>query len=941
MSLPPFDPMTIAVRAFATKADKTKISTPSGKRLPRKQTPPSVWSLIFDTETTTDGAQNLRFGTYQVRHEAELKESGIFYNQEEMKSDDVNKIKKYCASHQLTCRTVSDFVDEIFYLIGYQYRGTIIGFNLPFDISRLAIEHSSARSTRYNKIMRGGFSFKLTEHPDFQRVQIKHISSRDAFIQFTAPRGQRNTRGQRKKKKFQPVRRGFFIDVKTIAAALTSQSHSLDSLAKYLKVTAQKQHTDEHGSKLTNQYIEYAVQDTQATWECFEALQSMYAQHGLTQTELHKIHSEASLGKAYLREMGIQPWRKLQPDFPEELLGYIMSAYYGGRSEVHIRKEPVQVLYCDFLSMYPTVCTLMGLWQFVTAKGMEWEDSTTLTQEFLKSLTIDDLQNKETWRKLSTLVQVEPDADIFPVRAKYGGDAQYTIGLNYLTSESPLWYTLADCIASKILTGKVPKIIKAITFTPKEIQEDLQPVEVAGDADYQVDPNHGDFFKKIIDLRQVVKSKMKSNPKDRGMLNSKQLSLKILANSTSYGIFVELNVEKEKLKQPLTCYGHSDVPKSLDMNKFEMPGLYFHPLLATLITGAARLMLAITENLTVDAGLDWAFCDTDSMALAKPDTMSNEIFYEKAETIIAWFESINPYEQSGSILKIEDENYSQRKPERLETLYCHAISSKRYALFNLNTDNKPILRKVSEHGLGHLLAPYDGDTNWKNDLWLEIIQASQEQHQPNFKKLDLDKPAISRYGATSPELLSWFKHYNQDNSYSTQVRPFNFLLSLQPKHDRKQLKPASSYSKNIVEASAKCFDRQTGESINKQYLKTYHEALAQYHLHPETKFLNGDYLDKGKTNRRHINLHSIQYIGKEANKWEEQYILGYDVESQIEYGTTEKSLKVIIDAIKQHGFKVVSQASKLSIRHLHNIYHEKTALSKKTSGTLLKAISIL
>ena len=40
------------------------------------------------------------------------------------------------------------------------------------------------------------------------------------------------------------------------------------------------------------------------------------------------------------------------------------------------------------------------------------------------------------------------------------------------------------------------------------------------------------------------------------------------------------------------------------------------PLLGVLITGAARLMLAITERLVLDEGLDWAFCDTDSMALA-------------------------------------------------------------------------------------------------------------------------------------------------------------------------------------------------------------------------------------------------------------------------------------------------------------------------------------
>jgi hypothetical protein len=42
-----------------------------------------------------------------------------------------------------------------------------------------------------------------------------------------------------------------------------------------------------------------------------------------------------------------------------------MSSYFGGRAEVHIRRTVVQTLYCDFASMYPTVCTLMGLWWFV------------------------------------------------------------------------------------------------------------------------------------------------------------------------------------------------------------------------------------------------------------------------------------------------------------------------------------------------------------------------------------------------------------------------------------------------------------------------------------------------------------------------------------------------------------------------------------------------
>jgi hypothetical protein len=57
---------------------------------------------------------------------------------------------------------------------------------------------------------------------------------------------------------------------------------------------------------------------------------------------------------------------------------------------------------------------------------------------------------------------------------------------------------------------------------------------------------------------------------------------------------------------------------------------------------------------------------------------------------------------------------------------------------------------------------------------------------------------------------------------------------------------------------------------------TYAQALAQYHLRPESKFLNGDYCDRGRTDRRHVIAAQIVHIGKESNKWEEQYFGGDD-----------------------------------------------------------------
>jgi len=52
--------------------------------------------------------------------------------------------------------------------------------------------------------------------------------------------------------------------------------------------------------------------------------------------------------------MNIRPWQELQLDAPKELIGIIMGTYFGGRAEVHLRRTVYQVLYCDFLAMYPT-----------------------------------------------------------------------------------------------------------------------------------------------------------------------------------------------------------------------------------------------------------------------------------------------------------------------------------------------------------------------------------------------------------------------------------------------------------------------------------------------------------------------------------------------------------------------------------------------------------
>lgn len=253
-----------------------------------------------------------------------------------------------------------------------------------------------------------------------------------------------------------------------------------------------------------------------------------------------------------------------------------------------------------------------------------------------------------------------------------------------------------------------------------------------------------------------------------------------------------------------------------------------------------------------------------------------------------WFTPLNPYAERDPLLKIEAADYALRDGHITETmapLFCYAVSSKRYALFNINDTGSPVLRKASAHGLGHLLPPYRdedapiaiprptvpleeiGVERWQHDLWFRILEAALAEHpnQPSYEDLaGLDHPAVSRYAATTPDLLRWFKKYNLGKPYREQVRPFNFLLAYQaqpalgmsttdtnpnqPEKPKKRKancqnlpRAVSPYDRDHRKAMSLCFDRDTGQQVVPNQLKTYRRALAQYHLHQEAKFLDGDY----------------------------------------------------------------------------------------------------
>ncbi len=117
-------------------------------------------------------------------------------------------------------------------------------------------------------------------------------------------------------------------------------------------------------------------------------------------------------------------------------------------TECRIRTEPTRVTVLDFTSMYPTVTMLMNLWPFIIAGSVEPEIVTEEIRKLLARVDLPYLQNPNNWKTFTVLVKIKPEGDVLPVRMDYKGNGEsFNVGINHLTSDTPLWYALSDVIS--------------------------------------------------------------------------------------------------------------------------------------------------------------------------------------------------------------------------------------------------------------------------------------------------------------------------------------------------------------------------------------------------------------------------------------------------------------------------------------------------------------
>jgi DNA-binding phage protein len=153
------------------------------------------------------------------------------------------------------------------------------------------------------------------------------------------------------------------------------------------------------------------------------------------------------------------------------------------------------------------------------------------------------------------------------------------------------------------------------------------------------------------------------------------------------------------------------------------------------------------------------------------------------------------------------------------------------------------------------------------------------------------------------------------------------------------------YDDDLNRSATKCFDRYTCKPVPASVLKTYREAIADYAWHPESKFENAGRDNGGVTRRRRIEAIAVEYIGKEANRFEEQYYLGELPEAQIEYGrhhVGQEQLKAQVGkAARRYGMETLASAAGISRQQLHSILSRNAIPKRDTAMRLCAAMAKL
>jgi DNA polymerase type B, organellar and viral len=324
------------------------------------------YCLAFDTETAVDTSQKLNFGCYRrcqlVRNKYLCIEEGLFYS-DDLPQSDLNVLKTYRGNGKTTANiewfpsrttlqlmTRSSFISRVFWP-AIRRGDLLVGFNLPFDLSRLAVRSANGRKSSWSLVLstrKSRKTGKLEANPERPRIVVTSMNSKMTVIKL----------GSILHRDEWPEE-GRFLDLRTLGWALRNEAYSLKRACKAFGVEGKIEHRPT--GSVTPKEIAYCRGDVGATARLLIAMKTEFDRNPI-KSHPDRMYSPASIAKAYLDAMQISR-PKSHFKVPHKTLGIAMQSYYGGRAECRIRKTKAPVIHTDFTSQYPTVNALLGNWE--------------------------------------------------------------------------------------------------------------------------------------------------------------------------------------------------------------------------------------------------------------------------------------------------------------------------------------------------------------------------------------------------------------------------------------------------------------------------------------------------------------------------------------------------------------------------------------------------
>ena len=471
-----------------------------------------------------------------------------------------------------------------------------------------------------------------------------------------------------------------------------------------------------------------------------------------TRFPLAYAHSPAGLADHLLRRFRAAPPRRRFPLDPEEDDAW-WEAFHGGWCDdlPALRGRGFGAVALDITSAYPLTAHLVGWWTVMTADRLVrrsvLRELRALCARAAKDPTA--VLDPAVWARFGlTLCEVVPDGELFPVAlddpARPDGRTE-TVAVT--ARGRTMFYGWCDVVAASILSGKVPRIVRAMHLDPEGRQGGLRQriavypgvVLAAGD-----DPVLG-----------LVRQRREAKAAGDKVLAAE---LHAVTNSLVSGNF-------ERLDDILRPHGEK-------WNREEKAGPWTYAPIGVTVTAGARLLLAVMDRQVRDLGSRVAYRDTDSSII--PATTAGgtltlgdgssirELSETEVAGLLAAFDALSP----GPGWPVWKRDPKPAEPP----MRCVIFGPKRHVEYR-GSDDAPELIDWTETGLGgHWSDPAgmlgrcaEGGRSWsKAAVEREVRFAAAKLTDPDRAVRDpapwdagsdASFPTLRRLQVTSPELL--------------------------------------------------------------------------------------------------------------------------------------------------------------------------------------------